>query len=346
MVTVSRVINHATTVRESNRLKVLQAMKELNYIPNSAARSLARGKTGTIGMILATLQDSVFEGIVREVNKQLEELGYFLALSIDDPAKNKTDRPSNYLLQKDRVDGIILLSSIHESDYIQELKSKGIPFVVVDSHDLSSEALMIQVDNYEGGYLAAQHLFDLGHRQIGLIYGPSHLLSARERRLGFEQALADNGIEPIIAERAEFDMREGFQIAKDWIKRDIRLTAIAAADDFLAWGVIQAYQDSGFRIPQDLSVIGYDDQDFAGKVHPSLTTVRQPTEDLGKEAVKRLLTLLNDSDDSNDSLGEEDTESEAHITIQENQNNQQELIKLKPKLLIRSSTTAIDKDLR
>lgn len=328
--TVSRVINNAPSVRENNRQKVLQAMKELNYIPNSAARSLARGKTGTIGLILTTLQDSVFEGIVREVNEELEYLGYFLALSIV-PSTGKGDQSSNYLFQRDRVDGVILLSSSHEAVYVKELRAKGIPYVLIDNHDLASQATMIQVDNYQGGYMAAQHLLHLGHTRIGYIYGPEHLLSARERRQGFEQALADNEVEPVIACKAQFDMRDGFRIAQDWIERGIELTAISAADDFLAWGVIQAYQDAGFKVPQDLSVIGYDDQDFASKTHPSLTTVQQPTDSMGKEAVKRLLTMLSDIEDSS-------APGIDQIIAK------RELIKLMPKLLVRDSTSPSHKE--
>ncbi|TCZ77705.1 LacI family transcriptional regulator [Paenibacillus albiflavus] len=335
VVTVSRVINQASSVRESNRQKVLQAMKELNYRPNSAARSLARGKTGTIGLVLATLQDSVFEGIVREVNEQLEELGYFLALSIDHSFNSKLNRVSNYLFQKDRVDGIILLSSIHEVEYIQELRSKKIPFVLIDNHDLSVKATMIRVDNYAGGALAAQHLLDLGHRDIGLIYGPQHLLSARERKQGFEQVLADNGITPVISTEAEFEIGDGFRVAQNWIKQGVHLTAIATADDFMAWGVIQAYHEAGLRVPHDMSVIGYDDQDFACDVHPSLTTVRQPTESIGREAVKRLAAMLNQDLE----VGKSEVEGQA--TTQGLYHERQELIKFQPQLLVRSSTSSI-----
>jgi len=317
VVTVSRVLNNAPSVREKNRQKVLQAMKELNYLPHSAARSLALGRTGVIGLILGTLQDSVFEGIVKEVNDQLEERGFFLALSIDDYRKRRREGGTNYLFQKDRVDGVILLSSMLEDAYVRELKAKGIPFVLIDNHNPESEATMVQVDNYEGGYLAGRHLLELGHRQIGYIYGPERMLSARERKDGFLKALADEGVEPTAATRGGFAIKDGYRAAKEWIASGVKLTAVAAADDFMALGAMQAYQDAGLRVPQDISVIGYDDQDFAGEIHPSLTTVKQPTSELGREAVKRLIAIIG---------------GEANDT--------RELIKLKPKLIVRKSTAA------
>jgi len=321
VVTVSRVINNASSVREKNRLKVQQAMKELNYLPNSAARSLALGRTGVIGLILSTLQDSVFEGIVRAVNDQLEDRGYCLALSIDDYRKRRREGGTNYLFQKDRVDGIILLSTMLEAEYVHELREQRIPFVLIDNHLPDAEATMIQVDNFAGGYMAAQHLTQLGHKKIGYLYGPDRMLSARERRQGFEQGLADAGVMPTIAASAGFDIQEGYRVAKEWLGQGIELTAISAADDFMALGVLQAYQEAGFKVPRDISIIGYDDQEFSRKIHPALTTVKQPTVLMATEAVKRLIDLLDRTD------GDQNVDE-----------YKGQLVKLQPTLHVRDST--------
>lgn len=331
VVTVSRVINNVPTVRKNNREKVLQAMRELNYSPHSAARTLASGKTGVIGLILTTLRDSVFEEIVREINEQLENHGYFLAISIDGVNRSESENRMNYLIQADRVDGIILLSSLKEREYVQELRAKNIPFVLIDNHVPDTEAVMVQVDNYAGGYMAARHLLDLGHRQIGLICGPEHLLSARQRRQGFEQALADAGLSAAAFAQVVFDTRAGFCTAQEWIAAGHRITALSAADDFLALGAMQAYQAAGYRIPEDIAIIGYDDQDFACKIHPSLTTVRQPVEQLGREAVKRLLAMLDGEYGQKTVSSEEDAEQLRKMSLSE-------LIKLKPELIVRNST--------
>lgn len=147
VVTVSRVINNSPSVREGNRRKVLSAMEELNYQPNSAARSLVRGKTGVIGMSITNFNDSFYDRVIRVVNRKLAEQGYFLALSI---AENE-DEGVNFLFQKDRVDGIILLSPLEEKEYVEELKRKNIPFVLLDNQLQHEDVPSVVVDNYQGG---------------------------------------------------------------------------------------------------------------------------------------------------------------------------------------------------
>ncbi|MGO4272239.1 LacI family DNA-binding transcriptional regulator [Paenibacillus sp. TAF58] len=283
------------SVRESNRQKVLQAIKELDYRPNSAARSLARGSTGLIGLTMVNLKDTVFDGIVHKVNECLQENGYFLALSVFSSTKDDPDEQENFLFQEDRVDGIIVLSPLNEERYVMELKRKNIPFVIIDNHVENTRALTVNVDNYSGGYEATKHLIDLGHTRIAHVSGPEHFLSVRERKRGYEKALAEAGLSPLTISYTEFGIRTGFDVAKEWIKNDIIPTAIFAGDDGLALGVMEAFQSEGYKIPCDLSVIGYDDQVFASEIHPRLTTIRQPMEQMGKHAVHLLLKLIQGS---------------------------------------------------
>jgi len=295
LATVSKVLNNVPSVRESNRQKVLQAIKDLDYRPNSAARSLARGSTGVIGLTLITLQDTVFETIVQSVNECLEEQGYFLALSIFNPTKKEASGQNNILFQEDRVDGIIVLSPLNEENYVTELKRKGIPFVIIDNHVENSRALTVNVDNTKGGYDAARHLLELGHTRIAHISGPEHFLSVRQRRQGYEQALREAGLEPHVISYTTFGIRRGFEVAKEWIAQGIIPSAVFAGDDGLALGVMEAFQSEGYRVPEDISVIGYDDQSFASEIHPRLTTVRQPGEQLGQQAARLLLKLIQGS---------------------------------------------------
>lgn len=292
LVTVSKVLNHSATVRESNRLKVLQAIKELDYRPNSAARSLARGKTGLIGLTLDSLQDTVFDGIVQSVNESLEEQGYLLALSVASPSKGEANQQDNFLFQEDRVDGIIVLSPQNEKNYVLELKRKKIPFVIIDNHLEATSALTVNVDNYKGGYEATKHLLGLGHIRIAHVTGPIHFLSVRERKRGFEAALNEAGLSPLIVSNTDFSIRNGFTIAKEWLSGGTIPTAVFAGDDGLALGVMKAFQSEGYNIPRDVSVIGFDDQVFASEIHPLLTTVRQPMVEMGQQAVRLLLRLI------------------------------------------------------
>ncbi|WP_307584669.1 LacI family DNA-binding transcriptional regulator [Paenibacillus wynnii] len=292
VVTVSRVLNHSTTVRANNRDKVLQAMKDLNYQPNAAARSLALGRTGIIGLTVTTLDDSFLDLVVKEVNDRLTEQGYFLAISVHSPDEEAIHNP---LFQEDRVDGLILLSPLHEEVYVRELENKKIPFVMLDNQLENPSVPSVIVDNRKGGYDAARHLIDLGHQRIAHISGPDAFLSSRERELGFRSALEESGLEPFCIERGEFTVSSGYDIASKWLQSDNLPTAIFAADDHIALGVINALQNAGVRVPQDISVVGYDDQLIASQLHPKLTTIRQPAEKIGRHGVELLLNWILES---------------------------------------------------
>ncbi|GGA11826.1 LacI family transcriptional regulator [Paenibacillus marchantiophytorum] len=295
LVTVSRVLNNSTTVREINRQKVLQAMKDLGYTPSSAARSLARGSTGLIGITLQTLGDTVFDGIIHAVNESLEAKGYFLALSIASPAQMDNSAVNHFLFQEDRVDGIILLSTFAEKEYVLELKRKKIPFVIIDNHIEDTKAITINVDNFLGGYEATKHLLNLGHTKIMHISGPELYLSARDRRRGYEQAMAEADLAPTVIMAEQFDIRCGFDSVKTCLEHGLKPTAVFAGEDGLALGAMDAFRDEGYHIPRDISIVGYDDQYFAKAIHPRLTTIRQPMEKLGQEAVRILLEMIDGS---------------------------------------------------
>lgn len=296
VVTVSRVLNNAPSVREKNRDKVLQAMKELNYQPNAAARSLARGKTGIIGLTISTLHDSFFDAVVKEVSDRLEEQGYFLALSIVTGNEESLHR---LMLQEDRVDGVIMLSPIQEDESMFELKKRNIPFVMLDNQQPGTSAPSVIVDNFKGGYEATRHLIELGHKQIAHITGPQFFLSSRERERGFRQAMGEAGLTPYTVEQGMFQIRSGSEIASRWITSGNLPTAVFAADDYIALGVMDAFKNSGIRIPEDVSVVGFDDQFIASEFRPMLTTVRQPAEKIGRLGVELLLNMIRGSSKRN-----------------------------------------------
>lgn len=293
VVTVSRVLNNSSSVREKNKEKVLQAMRELNYHPSAAARSLARGKTGIIGLTLTTLHDSFFDAVVNEINDRLIGHGYYLALSVSKNAPGTVHRP---LFEEDRVDGVILLSLSprDEDEYISDLTKKNIPFIMIDNSMSSPSVTSIIVDNYSGGYEATKHLIDLGHTEIAHIAGPEEFLSSRERERGYLAALADAGLKPYLLERGTFEIPSGYQIAMKWIKAGQLPPAIFAADDYMALGVIDACLNEGISIPGDVSLVGFDDQVLASEFRPMLTTIRQPADKIAATGVELLLAAIHD----------------------------------------------------
>ncbi len=314
VVTVSRVINNASTVRQSSRDKVMKAIKELNYQPSSAAQSLARGKTNVIGLLIPNLTDPFIMEVVDSVDRELEKKGYFLALSVIGKSDDSTIR-SNFLFQHDRVDGILILTPIFEDDYVTSLKNKNIPFVIMDNQLFPFTVSSIVVDNFKGGYDITRHLLELGHLKFGCIGGPEEFLSAKHRIDGFNTALAEVGIEPYKISRGEFDITTGYEVTTKWIEDNELPTAIICGDDHIAFGAIDALRETGLRVPEDVSVVGYDDHPFASKLHPHLTTVKQPAVEIGVKGVEALFNAMN---------GKE----KQHVVV-----------KLPPELIIRHSTS-------
>lgn len=291
IVTASRVINDVETVRESSRQKVLEAMKELDYTPNTAARTLAKGKTNIIGLILPELNDPFLMKVVRSVEEEVRKRGYFLAISLsNDEQGNKTN--SDYLFQKDRVDGILMLTPLYETEQVTYLKKKKIPFVIMDNQIYPFKHPSVVVDNYQGGYEAGRYLYQAGCERIAYIGGPEDNLAANDRYEGFQKALEEVDVSPYLVGRGEFDIDTGYFIINKWIKDGMLPDGIFTGDDHIAFGVLDALRLNHIDVPQQVSVIGFDDHPFASKLHPYLTTFRQPATELGIKGVELLFEVM------------------------------------------------------
>ncbi|WP_127530872.1 LacI family DNA-binding transcriptional regulator [Paenibacillus kobensis] len=290
VVTVSRVLNGSASVRERNRQKVLDAVQELGYRPHSAARSLSSGKTGIIGVIVGTLQDTFFDTIVQQLNETLAHHGYYLALSV---THGGTDHDGgHYLIQEDRVDGIILLSPTEETARIAELTRRGIPYVLIDHQLPEHDEWSVTVNNYTGGQAAARHLLELGHRSIAHLSGSGLYRSTLERRSGFLDEMHSAGVEPFELVAGDYAVQFGYDTARRWIDEQRLPTAVFAGDDHIAFGVINALTEAGLRVPADVSVVGFDDQSLASQLRPYLTTVKQPAAAIGVAAADMLLSRI------------------------------------------------------
>lgn len=286
-VTVSRVLNNAPSVREYNRKKVLEAVRALNYVPDSAARTLAKGTTGIVGMITPKLQDPFFSQIIQEVNNGLIRHNLFLAISVT------VNQGCDYILQQQRVDGMIVLAPGMEESFVTKLRSRKVPFVVLDSHRRDPDYSCILVDNFDGGYQAGQHFLRLGHRKIGFIGGPLTMLNSAEREQGIKAALAERGLTLFCSERGEFSFRDGYQIMNRWILNDMIPSAVFAADCNLALGAMTALKEHGISVPGEVSVCGFDDEPLAREYVPALTIVAQPAAKLAECAIEQLLLWMN-----------------------------------------------------
>jgi DNA-binding LacI/PurR family transcriptional regulator len=296
VVTVSRVINNYPNVRENNRMKVLAAMKELDYKPNAAARTLAKGKTGMIGLILPVFGDSFMTQVMASVEKALKEKGMFMVVSTtagDDLGPNESS--CFRLFREERVDGVLIMTPVTDSGYILELKKRNVPCVLLDQHQSSIQVPSVIVDNFDGGYQATLTLIKEGAGKIAHISGPNIYESSKERTRGFFAALSANGIviddEYIV--QGDFTVACGYNITRNWIERDILPDSVFAADDNTAFGVLDAAREYNIAVPQKLSIIGYDDHPFTSLFHPGISTVRQPAEEMGKQGVELLMEIMN-----------------------------------------------------
>jgi len=291
--TVSRVLNDHPSVSEPTRQKVLQAITELDYAPNPVARRLSLGKTLTIAVIVPFFTRPSFVGRLRGVEYALADSEYDLILfNVETTAKR--DVYFRSVPRRERVDGLLIISLSPRDADVDRFLQTGVPTVLVDArHPRMSRAV---IDDVTGGRVATQHLIHLGHRKIGYVSdkleNPFNFVSSRDRYEGYCQALeeADIPFRPEYHCQGEHGCEEARAMARTLLSLSNPPTAIFAASDTQAIGVLQAAEDAGLRVPEELSVIGYDDIDIAEYLH--LTTVRQPLFVSGVEGVEMLLESI------------------------------------------------------
>jgi DNA-binding LacI/PurR family transcriptional regulator len=291
--TVSRVLNSSPSVRETTRQRVLAAIAELDYSPSPTARRLSLRKTLTIAVIVPFFTRPSYVERLRGVEAMIAESEYDLILfNVETPGKR--DQVFRDVPRRERVDGLMIISlSPHNEDVDRFLRAE-VPTVLIDAHHPRLSRAI--VDDEAGGRIATQHLIDLGHRRIGyvsdLLENPFNFVSSQNRYTGYRRALEEAGI-PFRAEyhqQGEHGRHQACVMAHALLSLADPPTAIFAASDIQAMGVLEAAQDLGLVVPQDLSIIGYDDIEIAEYL--GLTTVHQRLFESGREAVRLLLDSI------------------------------------------------------
>ena len=298
--TVSHVLNNVDiAIPEETRKRILDAVDELGYIPNLMARSLRSGETSTIGMIVPDSANPFFAEVARGVEDTSFKQGYSVILCNSDGDLDKELLYSNVLTEK-QVDGILFIAAGLSKEHVQALQRRRMPLVVVD-REISGIAIdSVLTDNTRGGRLAIRHLLELGHRRIGCIQGPSDLSPSADRVIGYRQALDEARIpvdEDIIV-RGDFQHESGYQATRQLLAKSPPPTAVFACNDLMAVGAISAAVEMGYRVPTDLSVVGFDDLPLARFANPSLTTIVQPKYEMGTIAATMLLERIRDLEGS------------------------------------------------
>ena len=296
--TVSLVLNNKNvSIPQSTRDKVLAAVKELDYRPNQLAVSMVTKRTNVIGLIIPDNSNMFFADLSKAIEVAARRAGYNL---IYGNSSNDSGHDIEYMrMFTDRqVDGIIFAKSASlcaEDDIraMQFIRNSKVPFVSVDRELRGNNIRSVLLDNRKGGYLATQHLLELGHRKIGCVTGPLDLMSSHERLEGYRDALREYGVpyREDLVEEGDFQMASSEKLVQKLLRHHI--TAIFSFNDMMAYSIYRVLARRSLRIPQDISLVGFDDLWLSEFLQPPLTTVHQPVEEIGQKAVAALVSAMN-----------------------------------------------------
>mgnify|MGYP000924412718 CR=1 FL=1 len=315
--TVSHTINGTRKVSEELRTRVYEAMDVLGYQQNSLARGLRLGETRTIGIIIPDNSNPFFADIARYIENAGFENGYSAILCNSDDLPEKELTYIQVLIEK-QVDGIIFITAGKNSRSIERLQKSRIPVVIVDRHFEAASMDEVYVDNYRGAFEATKHLIALGHRRIGLVSGPSVTDTSSSRFAGYRDALSQFGIpfDETMIYAGNFRPESGRQGVRQLMKSSNLPTAIFCLNDMMAVAAINELQKMDLQVPQDVSVIGYDDVGILSELAENLTTVHQPIDQMATIASRMVIERIQNKE----------TTFEKKVEI------------LQPSLIIRSST--------
>lgn len=295
--TVSRVLNNHPQVSEDTRLKVQQAMAQCGYKPSQVARGLRLQASNILGLIISDIANPFFPSVVRAIEDVAYAHQYHLLLC---NSNEDADREALYIdvLQAQRVAGVIISPRDEDSTRCETLIASGIPVVAMDRCLRRLEVDTVVTDNVEGSCQAVSHLLKLGHRRIGLIGGPILATTGRERQEGYRKALLEAGLQPDqrLIKIGDFKQESGYRGVCDLLAAEDPPTAIFTSNNLMTLGALGAIRDKGLKIPDDIALVGFDDLPWAALLVCPLTTVAQPTYDLGQIAAEMLLGRIADKD--------------------------------------------------
>ena len=293
--TVSNALNRPDVVAPETLARVRAAIETSGFVRSSAARQLRAGTSRTIGVLILDVANPFFTDMVRGVESTLVEQGYMLVLCSTDDSVDK-ERRYLRMLEEHRVDGILATPVERDIASLTALRSRGLPVVLLDRRAPSRSLCSVTVDDARGGELAAGHLLALGHRKIAFVNGPGAIRQCADRLRGIRHALRLAGLEPKAA-LVEVGVRSLTAESGETAVGRLRAaapdaTAVICANDLLALGVLKGFARAGVRVPEDVSLVGYDDVAFSSMLSPPLTSIRQPTVALGATAAALLLEEL------------------------------------------------------
>lgn len=291
--TVSRALNNSPLINEETKSKIKAIAEELHYVPNYSAKSLVLDKSYTIGLffssIIQSTSPSFFYETIRGINTVIEEKYNLVVRGVNSYGDYCT-------INNKRFDGIILMSqSDNDNAFIYHVIKQEIPLIILDREVEEKNLINVLSDDEEGTFKAVEHLIQNGHKDIAIIEGKLKFKSAKKRKDGFLKALIKYKL-PINSEfmvEGSYDMKSGYEGMKRLLNLPKRPSAVFCSNDDMAIGAIKAIFDKGLRIPEDISIVGFDDREFSEYTTPSLTTVKRPIEEISIIAGKKLIEVIN-----------------------------------------------------
>ncbi|WP_051329447.1 LacI family DNA-binding transcriptional regulator [Geminicoccus roseus] len=273
--------------------KVRRAAIELGYVVNSLAASLRSRQSFTIGLVVADVSNPFFGGIASGVESRLSQTGYSVILGNSGNSLEREKALVKVLVEK-QIDGLITATSAAAADHLREAQDRGVRVVLVDSEVPGLDADSVTIDNRAMAEMAVRHLLELGHRRIAIVTGPMEATFDRQRLAGYAQALAAQGLafDEQLVLRGDLLAHGGEQAADRFLRLQDRPTAIFATNNMMTLGVLVALTRAGIQVPGEVSLVGFDDQEWYPVCHPPLTAIANPACELGHAAADRLLTRL------------------------------------------------------
>jgi len=315
--TVSNFLNRPDRVAQETRARIEEAVAALGFVPNASARQLRAGHSRTIGLVVPDIANPFFTEIARGVEDAASARNYAVFLCNSDESAMKEQRYLNVLLQQ-RVRGVLITPADDRPEKFHALRERGIAVTLLDRESQSTDQCSVAVDDVRGAELAMSHLISLGHREIAWVTGPDSIPQCADRGLGALRTASNAGVTVTTIKIPLMNTNSGEEAATEILNSADVPTAIFCANDLLALGVLRKLLSHGIRVPEQVSIIGYDDIQFAPSAAVPLSSVAQPAYQLGVTATELLLSEC------------EDAENHAH-----------QQILFQPQLVSRSSTAAV-----
>jgi len=297
--TVSYALNGSEKVSEETRKKILTVAKELNYVPNNFAKGLKKSSNNLIAIVVHETFGPFYDSLIKGIQDTAYLLGYDLIVFIENGFGKNTS--VNFLKQK-IVKGAIIMTSLISKENLRELTEENIPIVLLDRNLKNEEISNVLIDNQKGAYLATEHLIKLNHKKIAFISGPEDSYDNSLRFRGYKKALKDHEIifDKNLVIQGDFTEKSGYNSVSEFLTNTQNYpTAFFSSNDEMAIGAMKSIQEKGLKIPEDISIVGFDDIQELRYISPKLTTIRRPMYELGSYSAHLLLNLIEKKSSNN-----------------------------------------------